>query len=64
MTVDKIAEALDTVTISKAEYDELVKDQTFLKCLMGAGVDNWEGYDFAIETYQEDYPDEDYPDED
>lgn len=47
-----------TVTISQAEYDELLKDQAFLECLQGTGVDNWDGYDFALESYQEQYPDE------
>ena len=39
----------ETVTISKEEYDSLVEDSLFLECLQGAGVDNWEGYDAAIE---------------
>lgn len=59
MSVDKITEAMDTVEITKAVYDELVRDQTFLNCLMDAGVDNWEGYGFAVEAYQEDYPEDD-----
>lgn len=41
-----------TVTISQEEYDELVDDQILLDCLRNAGVDNWEGWDFAIEQYQ------------
>lgn len=59
MSANKIAEVMDTIEITKKEYDELVKDQTFLNCLIGAGVDNWDGYDHAIESYQEDYPDAD-----
>ncbi len=43
----------ETVTISKKEYEQLQKDQCFLECLRGAGVDNWEGYDYAIEMMQE-----------
>ena len=39
----------ETITISKKEYEQLQKDQWFLQCLQGAGVDNWEGYDYAIE---------------
>lgn len=38
-----------TVTVPKADYDELVADSAFLACLQAAGVDNWEGYDFARE---------------
>jgi hypothetical protein len=44
----------ETVTISKKEYEELQRDQWFLECLRGAGVDNWEGYDCAIEMMNED----------
>lgn len=40
------------VTISKEKYDELLDDSFFLECLEGAGVDNWEGYDYALEEYQ------------
>ena len=43
----------ETVTISKEEYDSLVEDSLFLECLQGAGVDNWEGYDAAIEMMNE-----------
>jgi len=28
-------------------------DVSFLNCLRNAGVDNWEGYDFAIEAFNE-----------
>ena len=38
-----------TVTILRSEYDELKQDQRLLYALQGAGVDNWEGYDFAME---------------
>ena len=41
------------ITISKKEYEELLKDQKLLQALQGAGVDNWEGYDYAIEIMQE-----------
>jgi len=46
----------ETITITKAEYDDLVRDQKFLNCLRRAGVDNWEGYGYAQEAC---YPDED-----
>lgn len=39
----------ETVTISKKEYDSLIKRVDWLKCLEAAGVDNWEGYDYARE---------------
>ena len=34
--------------------EELLKDQKLLQCLQGAGVNNWEGYDYAIEMMNED----------
>ena len=43
----------ETVTISKKEYEELLEDQLLLQCLQGAGVDNWSGYDCAIEMMKE-----------
>lgn len=43
----------ETVTISKKEYEELLEDQLLLQCLQGAGVDNWEGYDYALEMMEE-----------
>lgn len=41
----------ETVTISKAEYEELLNDSLFLGCLKSAGVDNWDGYDDAIDEF-------------
>jgi len=42
----------ETVTISKKEYDQLIKDSEFLDALRAAGVDNWEGYSFACESLE------------
>lgn len=42
---------MDTVTITKEEYEELVDDQQMLRALESAGVDNWEAYDYAQEIY-------------
>lgn len=44
----------ETVTIPKEQYDKLVEDQHWLSCLAAAGVDNWEGYDQAIEILNSD----------
>lgn len=41
----------ETITISKEEYARLLEESHFLRCLEGAGVDNWSGYDFAQEMY-------------
>ena len=35
-------------------YDELLDDQEFLQALREAGVDNWDGYDFALQVYYAD----------
>ena len=43
----------DTVTISKEEYDSLLEASDKLLALEGAGVDNWEGYDEAMEMMRE-----------
>lgn len=42
----------DEVTIPRSEYEELVDDAEFLRALRMAGVDNWDGYDYAIDIYQ------------
>lgn len=39
----------ETVTIKKSEYKQLLKDSNWLACLEAAGVDNWQGYDYARE---------------
>jgi hypothetical protein len=41
---------IKSVTITQDEYDELLQDQKFLDALRAAGVDNWEGYEFAQEA--------------
>lgn len=44
----------ETVTISKKEYESLLEDRKWLQALEGAGVDNWQGYDYARELMNED----------
>lgn len=46
----------DTVTIPREEYEKLKKDQAWLRSLEGAGVDNWDGYSHAADSYAENYP--------
>jgi len=41
----------ETVTISKDEYEELVEDVKFLRCLEAYGVNNWDGYEAAQEDF-------------
>lgn len=53
--IDEILEEFKTgkVLISVKEYDEMEKDQEWLRCLEHAGVDNWEGYDYAVDLQRE-----------
>lgn len=43
----------EMITITRKEYESLKDAQDLLECLKGAGVDNWCGYDDAIEMYEE-----------
>ena len=43
----------ETVTISKAQYDDLIADQKFLCALIACGVDNWDGYDMAQDMIED-----------
>jgi hypothetical protein len=43
----------ETIEILRAEYDALVEQVEWLDCLNAAGVDNWEGYDYARELWRE-----------
>lgn len=46
------------LTLSQEEYEELLESDKMLSALERAGVDNWEGYDFAIELMYDDDKDE------
>lgn len=41
----------DTVNIPRGEYEELLEDSLWLQMLEDAGVNEWEGYDVALATY-------------
>jgi hypothetical protein len=41
----------EKITISQLEYDRLIKDSLMLQALRIAGVDNWEGYHDALDTF-------------
>ncbi len=43
----------DKVVLSLKEYEELIDDSKFLRALIMAGVDNWEGHDYAVDLYNE-----------
>ena len=40
----------ELITITQAHYDDLVRDSNILAALEGAGVDNWDGYGYALEA--------------
>lgn len=44
-------QVVDTVTIPRAEYDSLAYDSGVLGCLEACGVDNWGGWDGAMELF-------------
>ena len=43
----------EKITIDKTYFDQLKDDSFFLNCLRNAGVNNWEGWDYACEEYEE-----------
>ena len=48
-TLDMIPGRSPEVTISREEYEQLQDDSALLSALRSAGVDNWEGWDQALE---------------
>jgi hypothetical protein len=45
--------AKDNITISMERYTELIMSERKLNALEAAGVDNWDGYDWAMEELQD-----------
>jgi hypothetical protein len=43
----------EEVTISKSEYERLLDAEQRLDCLYACGVDSWEGYEYALELFNE-----------
>lgn len=37
------------VTITQKRYEELLQTERFMRALEVSGVDNWDGYDFAVD---------------
>lgn len=54
-TVDELMQTTDgdKVTLTHKEYEQLVHNSKMYLALAAAGVDNWEGYDMAMEIMQE-----------
>jgi hypothetical protein len=42
----------ETITINVSEYDELKRASKKLDALEAAGVDNWQGYSYAMEILE------------
>lgn len=42
---------VETVIIPAYEHEDLLEDQRLLSALQAAGVDNWGGYDYAMEIF-------------
>jgi len=53
MTLEEIVKSLPEGHKAREEWKQLMKDSWFLDCLNAAGVDNWGGYEEAIEMRQE-----------
>jgi len=53
MSLEEIVKALPPLHKARLEWAQLMCDAWFLECLKAAGVDNWDGYDFAIDMRQE-----------
>ena len=43
----------ETVTITKEAYESLLEDSKRLLALESAGVDNWQGFDYAMELLRD-----------
>jgi len=41
------------VSMTKDAYDEMQEDLQVLYALQAAGVDSWDGYDFAMESIED-----------
>lgn len=50
---DKNAEYIKNIENIQKTLNELEEDSLWLSCLEGAGVYNWQGYDYAVEMLEE-----------
>ena len=49
--MEKIMNEPKVITISQTQYLELLDDQKLLDALRAVGVDNWQGWDDALDMY-------------
>lgn len=45
----------ESISISKTEYENLLESYGKLNSLENHGVDNWDGYEYAMASYREEY---------
>lgn len=50
-------ESMDTVVVTRSEYESLLEARAFLDCLDACGVDNWSGYSDAQQMFNEEEED-------
>ena len=43
----------EVITITKERLKELLQAEKMLGCLVAAGIDNWEGYEVALDMMDE-----------
>lgn len=51
--MDKKTDPNSFVSIPLSEYEELKEAARWLSCLEAAGVDNWDGWSFALQIKRE-----------
>lgn len=49
-----MGEVVEIITITKKEHEELKRDSELLSCLEACGVDDWSGWDKAIDMLEDD----------
>ena len=52
LTLKELVLTLGPDSKAYKEYFDLIERLKILDCLEAAGVDNWEGYDYAQEMYE------------
>lgn len=52
---------VNVVMLDTERYEELLNSEQLLQALRAAGVDNWDGYDYAFEILRE-WNDEEFDD--
>ena len=48
-----------TVTITQEEYNHLLEQECWVESLEAAGLDNWQGYEFACQIFKDSWGEDD-----